>query len=535
MINWKDTSGLHVIQKLEGILTKWFNVEIFYIDNNSKVRGKQLDKDYQYLNTFMKVQMRLAHGHDYLEGDLERINEKLLGGKDKLLIMDAFFPHVKMIAAPIVHEGEYMGSVVAYPFVMSSITSDELKELQNKLTECGVSESDVDPAIENLKKLRTTEGDHFRELMELVSEEVITFHEEISKREERIQALNSELGEKYRYHNMVGKSKKMQHIYTLLQKISNSESSVFIQGENGTGKELVAKAIHFSSPRKDRVFLAVNCSAFNDNLLDSELFGHVKGAFTGAIKDKKGLFEQANCGTLFLDEIGDTSLSMQVKLLRVLQEGTYLPVGSPQSRKCDVRLICATNRNLKEMMARGDFREDLFYRINVINVTLPPLRDRVEDIPLLMDHFMQKKCGEAGKPIKIISKKCMEKMLDYKWPGNVRELENEIERLVVLSGEDKTITPDLLSSKILDFGVSGESNNRGINMSGSLKDALEELESIMIREGLKRCNYNKSKLAKELGVSRASLIMKVEKYSLDKRRKAVGDDADDAIEEDDRE
>jgi len=305
-----------------------------------------------------------------------------------------------------------------------------------------------------------------------------------------------------------------------------------IQGENGTGKEMVAKAIHYNSPRKDSVFIAVNCSAFNDNLLDSELFGHVKGAFTGAIKDKKGFFEVANGGTLFLDEIGDTSPSMQVKLLRILQEGTFMPVGATSPRKVNVRVICATNKNLKEMIAKGEFREDLYYRINVINVALPSLRERPEDIPVLMDYFLQKKCEEAGLPLKTFSKKCLEKMLDHAWPGNVRELQNEVERLVVLAGDDKTITPDMLSTRILESseghsgsGHSGGGSLKGVNTNGSLKDALEELEILMIREGLKRCGFNKSKLAKELGISRAGLIMKVEKYGLDKRaqKRAVGE------------
>lgn len=271
------------------------------------------------------------------------------------------------------------------------------------------------------------------------------------------------------------------------------------------------------------MFLALNCSAFNDNLLDSELFGHVKGAFTGAIKDKKGLFEQANGGTLFLDEIGDTSLSMQVKLLRVLQEGTYLPVGATQPRKADVRIIAATNKNIKQMMSDSEFREDLFYRINVINVDLPALRDRSEDVALLIDHFLDSKCAEGGVAIKILSKKALEKMLDYPWPGNVRELENEIERLIVLSGSDKTITPDMLSQRILDHGYEESAVTRGVRTTGTLKAALEELECLMIKEGLRRCNFNKSKLAKELGVSRASLIMKVDKYGLDKRKKASGE------------
>ena len=273
--------------------------------------------------------------------------------------------------------------------------------------------------------------------------------------------------------------------------------------------------------------MAVNCSAFNENLLDSELFGHVKGSFTGAIKDKKGVFERANGGTLFLDEIGDTSLSMQVKLLRVLQEGTYMPVGGISAMQSNVRILTATNKDLKKMISDREFREDFYYRINVINLVLPSLKDRSEDIPLLIDYFLKKRCDELGIPLKILSRKCMEKMLDYYWPGNVRELENEIERLVVLAGKDKTITPDSISSRIFDAMMDSQINSSEgplslIQTGKSLKIALEGLEKIMIKEGLKRCGFNKSRLAKELRISRATLISKVDKYELDKRNKAVG-------------
>jgi len=430
-----------------------------------------------------------------------------------------------------------LGAVFAYPYMHDDVTDQNVDELVKHMVSSGVSESDARESVTKMRRLYPRERSNLKDMMEMVADEVGTFHDEISKREARIHELTSEVGNKYRYHNLIGKSKKMQQIYNLLQKISNSESTIMIQGENGTGKELVAKAVHYHSPRKDAIFMAVNCSAFNDNLLDSELFGHVKGSFTGAIKDKKGFFEVANGGTLFLDEIGDTSLTMQVKLLRVLQEGTFLPVGATTPKKVNVRVIAATNKNLKEMIAKGEFREDLYYRINVINVQLPSLRERQDDIPLLMDFFMEKRCQETGVPLKNFSKKALEKMLDYPWPGNVRELENEVERLVVLSGDDKMVTPDILNQRILDHGESaqhgehggGSSHHagpiRGLNTSGSLKDALEELEIHMIREGLKRCGFNKSRLAKELGISRAGLIMKVEKYGLDKRliKKAVGE------------
>ncbi len=537
MVNWGEISSLHVIGKLEEILNKWFGVELLFVDSHLNVQSSQGQQDYEFKNHFYKIQQReMNYGNEYLENDLEKLFDKLVNQNDTLVgELNSYFPFLKMMGCKIIIEGELVGLVIAYPFLSENIIDDEIFQLVKSIEEAGISKKEAEFAVDHLSKLGAKECEYLSELLELVSDEIITFHQEITKREEIIHDLNSELGEKYRYHSMIGKSKKMQKIYHLLERISLSESSVLIQGENGTGKELVAKAIHYYSPRKDNVFIPVNCSAFNDNLLDSELFGHVKGSFTGALRDKKGLFESAHGGTLFLDEIGDTSLTMQVKLLRVLQEGTYLPVGATQSRKADVRILAATNRNLKEMMMKGEFREDLFYRINVINVSIPSLKERIEDIPLLVEHFLLRKCDEAGLPLKVLSKKCMEKVLDYNWPGNVRELENEIERLVVLSSHEKTITPDYLSSIILDYIPEGQSRSqkssrefsstslRGIDTTGKLRDALEELESLMISEGLKRCNFNKSKLAKELGISRAGLIMKVEKYGLDKRKKSANE------------
>jgi two-component system response regulator HupR/HoxA len=523
MINWKEIASLHVISKLEHILGHWFGLEILFTDHHAKVQSRHLDRAYQPRNHLFKLQLEMKYGYEYMAQDLEKWSELLADSSERGLLKETFFPHVWGYAEKIEVDGEFLGLAWAFPFVLDSITQKEKDEIIKKMVECGSSEKDAKLATDHMRRVNESELSYLKELVGLMAEEVSTYHSEISKREERIQELSSELGDKYRYHSMIGKSKNMQNIYRLLEKISGSESSVFIQGDNGTGKELVAKAIHFYSPRKDNMFNAVNCSAFNDNLLDSELFGHVKGAFTGAIKDKKGLFEQAHNGTLFLDEIGDTSLSMQVKLLRVLQEGTFMPVGATSSRKVDVRIIAATNKNIKEMMLKGEFREDLFYRINVININLPSLRDRKEDIPILIDHFMDKRCAEVGVPLKVLSKKTLEKMLDYHWPGNVRELENEVERLVVLSGQDKMVTPDLLSPRLLESVSSGPAMNSGVNTSGSLKAALEELEQLMIREGLKRCGFNKSRLAKELGISRASLIMKVEKYGLDKRKKAAGE------------
>jgi two-component system response regulator HupR/HoxA len=533
MIDWKSIKELHVNKKLEQIIGSWYGLDIFYADEQGRVQFIQ-QADYPYKSPFFKLQMSQSFGHDWLEADVEKVFEAFADGDKNWTQFETFFPQAYGFAQKVIVDGDVQGAIFAYPFLKDTCSSEDVEKIVSKMAECGVSEEDARSAVTKMKRFSEKDFAKMKELVGIVAEEVSTFHTEITKREARIMDLNSEIGNKYRYHNLIGKSKKMQQVYHLLSKVSSSESTILIQGDNGTGKEMVAKAIHYNSTRKDAVFMAVNCSAFNDNLLDSELFGHVKGSFTGAIKDKKGVFEVANGGTLFLDEIGDTSPSMQVKLLRILQEGTYMPVGATTPRKVNVRVVCATNKPLKEMIAKGEFREDLYYRINVINVALPSLRERQEDIPILMDFFIQKRCEEAGMPLKTFSKKCLEKMIDHTWPGNVRELQNEVERLVVLAGEEKMITPDMLSARILESSESHSGSHssssggtflKGVNTNGSLKDALEELEIIMIREGLKRCAFNKSKLAKELGISRAGLIMKVDKYGLDKRavKRAAGE------------
>jgi len=316
---------------------------------------------------------------------------------------------------------------------------------------------------------------------------------------------------RYPYADIVGRSRAMQDLYRVLDKVIESDATVLVNGENGTGKELIARAVHYNSRRAGERFVVQNCSAFNDNLLDSELFGHKRGAFTGAIADKQGLFEVADKGTFFLDEIGDMSAALQVKVLRVLQEGTFTPVGDTTLRTVDVRIIAATNRDLKKMVEKGEFREDLYYRINVIQVTVPPLRERREDIALLVDHFLKRNAKGRRLKAKRLTKSCMARLMEYAWPGNIRELENEIERLVVLAGDDKLIGEELLSSRI-------RQETREDGGPRSLPAAVDALERNLIYEVLKRTHWNKTKAAEELRISRRNLIRKVIKYKLDQRR-----------------
>ncbi|MBX9768174.1 MAG: sigma 54-interacting transcriptional regulator [Bdellovibrionales bacterium] len=514
MINWDEFEHIHVIKKLKDIVHTWWNIDVIFTDDRGQIKGLRTEKG----------KARNPAVGFVIERDVvvENFTDMINKGMDDLrqtgnrfFIRKWDMTGFDVCAFPIVIENDHVGCVIAVGFFRESPTADRLQEVRDRYAALGATVDQIDKVLANLRIVRSEDKDHFTDLIDLVGQEVVTLHLEITSRENRITELNKEIGSRYRYDNMIGKSKPVQTLYALLDKIKTSETTVLVQGENGTGKELIAKAIHYNSPRKEKAFIIQNCSAFNDNLLESELFGHIKGSFTGAVKDKKGLFEMADKGTFFLDEIGDTSPSMQVKLLRVLQEGTFIPVGGTEPRRVDVRIVAATNRDLKEMVEKGTFREDLYYRLNVINIRVPPLRERKEDIPLLIDFFLDRMM-QQGHPKKIVTKRALEKLYDHAWPGNIRELQNEIERLVVLSGVEDKITADMLSQRILESSEKGKV--QGARVHGKLKDALEELEREMIREGLRRTGWNKSKLAKELGISRAGLIMKVEKYGLDKRK-----------------
>jgi len=312
--------------------------------------------------------------------------------------------------------------------------------------------------------------------------------ESLLLRENRL--LRMEVRKKFEFNNIIGKSKKMQEIFSLIEKVALGSSTVMIYGGSGTGKELVAKAIHYNSPRADRPFIPFNCGAIPETLVESELFGHTKGAFTGAIQAKKGLFEEADGGTLFLDEISSILPSVQVKLLRVLQEKELMKVGSTERTKIDVRMIAATNENLEENMKQGKFREDLFYRLHVFPIFLPDLKGRKEDIPLLAYHFLDRYSKEAKKEIKGISKGAMKLLLEYHWPGNVRELENTIERAVIMTDQDTLVPNDFPKDLMEGFS---EMIKRGVKDRKSLDD----IKSEYIKEILKEVGGNK-RIASEI-------------------------------------
>ena len=329
-------------------------------------------------------------------------------------------------------------------------------------------------------------------------------HDELKREKDKNILLTQALEKRYSFGNIVGKNSRMQHIYDFISDISNTDSTVLIQGESGTGKELIARAIHFNSYRKNKPFIVANCSAYSQNLLESELFGHEKGSFTGAIRRKIGRFELAHGGTIFLDEIGEVSPPTQILLLRVLQDHRFERVGGEQTLEVDVRVIAATNKNLMEEIKKGTFREDLYYRLNVIPILVPPLREREDDVPLLASHFLEKFRLEKGKEVTGFSPEVMEIFLAHSWPGNVRELENVIEHAVIVAKQDRVLMKDLPQYLL-------QAPSSALKMV-----SLQDYEKNLILKTLEETHWNKHQAAKRLNINRSTLYGKIKRYGLER-------------------
>jgi DNA-binding NtrC family response regulator len=429
----------------------------------------------------------------------------------KILVVDDEFPIREMLQRGLTQMGGH--SVEVAPNGLEAIEKIEKDVFDLVLTDMKMPEMDGMELLKTIKGTRpemmviimTAYGsiETAVEAMKIGANDYITkpidFNElliHISKaqkessllRENRL--LRMEVRKKFEFDNIIGKSKKMQEVFSLIEKVAPSNSTVIIYGGSGTGKELVAKAIHYNSPRANQSFLPFNCGAIPETLVESELFGHTKGAFTGAIQAKKGLFEEANGGTLFLDEISTILPSVQVKLLRVLQEKEVMKLGSTERTKIDVRMVAATNENLEASMKKGKFREDLFYRLHVFPIFLPDLKDRKEDIPLLAYHFLDLYTKEAQKEIEGISKEAMNLLVEYHWPGNVRELENSIERAVIMT-ESEYLTPDDLPRNLREGFLDM------IRRKGGEHRSLDDIKAEYITEILKETGGNK-KIAAEI-------------------------------------
>ncbi|MFH1016707.1 MAG: sigma 54-interacting transcriptional regulator [Pseudomonadota bacterium] len=432
------------------------------------------------------------------------------GAQTEAALYDDCHLGLKYLGVPVWNEGRFIGAILSGGFLTEPPDEKTKTTLLAKSAAFhGTAPAEPASALAEIPLLSEAQVQALKEVIQFGLDEVMRYHTEAGVRAAAFRLVPDIRGSRFASGLIVGQSMAMQNLFVLMEKLKDSNSTVLIQGENGTGKELVAKAIHFSSRRKDKPFLSQNCSALNDNLLDSELFGHVRGSFTGAVRDKKGLFETADSGTFFMDEVGVMSPALQVKLLRVLQEGMFIPVGGTEPRYVDVRIVAATNQNLKQMVDESRFREDLYYRLNVINLVVPALRDRREDVPLLVEHF-QEKYSRPEVPRKIFSPQALDALIAYNWPGNVRQLENEIQRAMVLSGRSAVIERDVLSPAV----TMAAAGSFQVKFSGKLRDAMEHVERQILLEGLRRYSWNKSRLSKELGISRATLIWKIQKYGL---------------------
>jgi len=326
--------------------------------------------------------------------------------------------------------------------------------------------------------------------------------------------LQHQLRSKYKFENVVGDSAALRGVLDVVSKVAESDSTVLITGESGTGKELIARAVHFNSRRSDRMLLTVNCGAIPEELLESELFGHVRGAFTNAVNHREGRFALAHSGTIFLDEIGDMSPNLQVKLLRVLQDGTFEPVGSSKTVRADVRVIAATNQNLEVAIRERRFREDLFFRLNVIPIEVPPLRERREDIPILAAHFLEVATQAREGKVEGIADEAMEMLCSYPWPGNVRELENLMERLVILSNGPDIVASDLPAG--FHAAASPTAQAPRVTATGlSFRNVVDDFESDLILQALEQTQWNKNRAAQLLGLNRTTLLEKIKKKGLD--------------------
>ncbi|MFH1874224.1 MAG: sigma-54 dependent transcriptional regulator [Pseudomonadota bacterium] len=343
--------------------------------------------------------------------------------------------------------------------------------------------------------------------------------EHYNLKEENI-SLRKQLKTEYKFKNIVGKSEPMQAVFDLVDKVATTDSTILILGESGTGKELVARALHYNSRRAEKALVTVNCAAIPEGLLETELFGHVKGAYTGAISTAPGRFDNADQGTIFLDEIGDMSFKLQVKLLRVLQEQSFEPVGSAKTHNVDVRVIAATNHDLEKAVKEKRFREDLYYRLNVIPIHIPPLRERKDDIPLLANHFIEKFNREGECAIDGIDDTALAILMDYDWPGNVRELENTIERVAVLKRKGQ-ITPTDLPQKIEAWQGTAQTNQKKVKKINldeniSFRELVADYETNLIKQALEKAGWNKNKAANLLGLNRTTLVEKLKKLKINK-------------------
>ncbi|MCB0326223.1 MAG: sigma 54-interacting transcriptional regulator [Bdellovibrionales bacterium] len=439
-----------------------------------------------------------------------RAVEEALSEDPVAVVQDDFGMQHQAIAIRV--KGEVVGVIRCGDYISGKVDDLTVAKISENFLPYSIDQSEVTKAIRKLPFFTSEKVAVIQNLLQMLAGEIGVYLDEGTQNE------NSEENEKYNFEGLITKSPMILDIINQIKLIGASDSSVIIYGESGTGKELVANLIHKKSKRVDQPFVTINCAALTETILEAELFGYRKGAFTGAVADKKGLFEVADRGTVFLDEVGEMSLSLQVKILRLIQEGTFMRVGDTEMRKVNVRIISATHRDLRKFIELGKFREDLYYRLAVVELTLPPLRDRTEDIPILISHFLDHFGHKTSKRGIKLSQEVIKIFEEYYWPGNIRELRNEVERIVALKPGNSLVKSKDLSKKFFY-----ETYPEGIqvgdeNEEGFIKRLVDEFEKSLLSKYLRKHKWNKTKVARLCGITRQGLNKKISKYRLDRRR-----------------
>jgi len=512
-MDFEKHRNLHTIIMLRDLIRKWWGCELGFADASGVVADWDAGRITPPANDFCRLSLFSQEGLRRCSQSVRVLSERLREGpKLRRAQLHACHAGLSILGAPVYAGGDYAGMLFVEGFLRELPSEGVCASLKARVREVNPGPTDLDRALPRVPVVAAQDQERLADMLELGATDMGNHHASLARADGPVPG---------GLEHIVGQGPGMREVFRLVEKVAASDATVLVNGESGTGKELVARALHDLGPRRKRPFVVQNCSAFNDNLLESALFGHKKGSFTGALKDKKGLFEEADGGTFFLDEVGDMSPSLQVKLLRVLQEGTFMPVGGTTPRQVDVRVVAATHKDLGELVKRGEFREDLYYRINVIRIQVPPLRDRKEDLPVLVDHFLRKHHRPNARA-RGLAPETRALFSRYHWPGNVRELENECERLLVLGADQEWLGLDLVSPRVRDAVLPPQGNVAAAAATlpfaalGNLNEAVELLEREMISRGLQRTHHNKSRLARELGISRSNLILKIARFGLDK-------------------
>ncbi|MCB0309375.1 MAG: sigma 54-interacting transcriptional regulator [Bdellovibrionales bacterium] len=524
-IDWKRVSELRVTKKVIEALSN-LEIEGLYLvpanrrkDARKKYLGygsrkmlveAEVPFGFNGQQTFTKIIGKEPEALNQYKEECAKIIEQALF-KNETVIQEDTFGLIQM-AMGIHLDGEPIGIFRVGGFVSGKSDDLMIAKISEKVGHY-VRGKNLSTELKSLKFFSSEKIAVISNLLSMLADEIGAYLKETVNETKTATEVD-----KFNYHGLITKNPTILEIIRQIKLIGNSQSSVIIYGESGTGKELVANLIHRHSPRSDKPFVTINCAALTETILEAELFGYKKGAFTGATTDKSGLFEVADKGTVFLDEVGEMSLSLQVKILRLIQEGTFMRVADTQTRKVDVQVISATHRDLRKMIELGKFREDLYYRLAVVELTLPPLRERSEDVPILVSHFVNYFLKKTNKNGITLSAETMKIFVEYYWPGNVREMRNEIERLIALSSSQSMLKPSDLSKKFFY-----ETYPEGLDIEdeeeeGFIKKMVDDFERNLLSKYLRKHKWNKTKVARLCGITRQGLNKKISKYKLDRRR-----------------